>query len=219
MTNYEILGIPETATIDEIKAAYRANVKKYHPDVNDAPNAAAMFRLVEQAYQELTQARRSPPPAWEAPPEQEAPPPAWENAPPPPSYQEAPPFSEGQRPPNGPAYTAPRPETARQPQRAATSRIVLRVLFYFLSAVSLILRITSPFVVRFGKYFQRIVLILALIVSAVSLVTNVWASGTPFRTLLPFGVLFSFFLALELAGRFLTGWLDAQLQKLDYCTR
>ena len=62
MTNFEILGIPETATPEEIKAAYRANIKKYHPDVNDAPNAAAMFRLVEQAYRELMQAQAAPPP-------------------------------------------------------------------------------------------------------------------------------------------------------------
>lgn len=31
-THYDILGIPETATLDEIKAAHREKAKQYHPD-------------------------------------------------------------------------------------------------------------------------------------------------------------------------------------------
>ncbi len=53
MTYYEALGINEDATQDQIKAAYRTSVKKYHPDINDAPNAAAVFRLVQEAYEIL----------------------------------------------------------------------------------------------------------------------------------------------------------------------
>ena len=50
MTDFEILGVKETATKEEIRQAYHAAVKRLHPDVNDAPNAAAMFRLVQEAY-------------------------------------------------------------------------------------------------------------------------------------------------------------------------
>lgn len=54
MTNYEILGIEKDATQEQIKIAYHTLAKKYHPDVNDASNAAALFRLIKEAYETLS---------------------------------------------------------------------------------------------------------------------------------------------------------------------
>lgn len=50
---YDVLGVSRQATADQIKAAYRALVRKLHPDVNKAPDAAAKFNEVQQAYDVL----------------------------------------------------------------------------------------------------------------------------------------------------------------------
>lgn len=51
---YEILGLSESATSEEIKNAYRQLAKKYHPDINDAQNANTFFRLINEAYTVLS---------------------------------------------------------------------------------------------------------------------------------------------------------------------
>ena len=58
---YKILDIPSHATSEEIKAAYRALAKKYHPDVrssDDTPGErdpdVEKFRDVVEAYQVLS---------------------------------------------------------------------------------------------------------------------------------------------------------------------
>ena len=51
---YEVLGVPKTATQDEIKSAFRKLAKKYHPDVSKEENAAEKFKECQEAYAVLS---------------------------------------------------------------------------------------------------------------------------------------------------------------------
>jgi curved DNA-binding protein CbpA len=51
---YRILGVSSTASPDEIKRAFRRLARQYHPDVNEAPNAEARFKALNEAYQVLS---------------------------------------------------------------------------------------------------------------------------------------------------------------------
>ena len=50
---YTTLGIEKTATQDEVKRAYRKLARKFHPDVNKAPDAEKRFKEVGEAYEVL----------------------------------------------------------------------------------------------------------------------------------------------------------------------
>ena len=54
---YKILGVSRDASDEEIKKAYRALSRKYHPDANiNNPNKAQaeeMFKTVQQAYNQI----------------------------------------------------------------------------------------------------------------------------------------------------------------------
>lgn len=47
---FRVLGVPATATDEEVKAAYRELAKKFHPDVNRAKDAASKFKEATEAY-------------------------------------------------------------------------------------------------------------------------------------------------------------------------
>ena len=51
---YEVLGVDKSADQDTIKKAYRTLAKKYHPDINKAPEAVEKFKEVQEAYEILS---------------------------------------------------------------------------------------------------------------------------------------------------------------------
>ncbi len=50
---YSILNIPENASEEDIRKAYRILAKQYHPDVNKSPDAQSRFVLINTAYEIL----------------------------------------------------------------------------------------------------------------------------------------------------------------------
>lgn len=50
---YDVLGVSRDASQDDIKHAYRKLSKKYHPDLNKAPDAEAKFKEISEAYEVL----------------------------------------------------------------------------------------------------------------------------------------------------------------------
>lgn len=51
---YEILGLSRSATDLEIKRAFRAQARQYHPDVNKSPDAETRFKEINEAYEILS---------------------------------------------------------------------------------------------------------------------------------------------------------------------
>lgn len=79
---YKVLGVPRTASADEIKRAYRKLAKEFHPDKNKAKGAEDRFKEVNEANEVLSDAKKrqsydslganwksgsqfTPPPGWQ----------------------------------------------------------------------------------------------------------------------------------------------------------
>lgn len=54
--HYTALGLGANASLADIKKAFRQKASSYHPDRNDAPDAAERFRAVQKAYEVLSDA-------------------------------------------------------------------------------------------------------------------------------------------------------------------
>ena len=52
--HYAALGIASSAQLSDIKKAFRQKAAFYHPDRNDADDAAERFRIVQEAYDVLS---------------------------------------------------------------------------------------------------------------------------------------------------------------------
>jgi curved DNA-binding protein len=50
---YKIMGVPKTATQDEIKRSYRKLARKFHPDVSKEADAEVRFKELGEAYEVL----------------------------------------------------------------------------------------------------------------------------------------------------------------------
>lgn len=55
---YEVLGVEKTASLEDIKKAYRRAAMKHHPDRNPSPQAVEKFKEINAAYEVLGNAKR-----------------------------------------------------------------------------------------------------------------------------------------------------------------
>jgi len=58
MDYYEVLGVPKNASLEEIKAAYRRQALKWHPDKNKSPEATEKFKQINKAFEILSDPKK-----------------------------------------------------------------------------------------------------------------------------------------------------------------
>jgi curved DNA-binding protein CbpA len=58
---YHILKVPAGASLEEVKAAFRQQAFRLHPDLNPSPKAAELFRQLNEAYILLTRTLKDDP--------------------------------------------------------------------------------------------------------------------------------------------------------------
>lgn len=51
---YHILGVPRSASQEEMQQAFRKGARTFHPDVSSEPNAEERFKLINEAYSVLS---------------------------------------------------------------------------------------------------------------------------------------------------------------------
>jgi DnaJ-class molecular chaperone len=52
--HYATLGLRTSATLADVKKAFRQQASAHHPDRNNSPEAPARFRAVQEAYEVLS---------------------------------------------------------------------------------------------------------------------------------------------------------------------
>ena len=56
---YELLGVPHSAAVKDIRAAYRKLARKYHPDLNPGDKSAEeKFKQIQEAYEVLSDTKK-----------------------------------------------------------------------------------------------------------------------------------------------------------------
>jgi len=58
MDHYAALGIGRSADADAVRAAYRDAVRRWHPDRDPSPDAAARFLAAQRAYHVLSDQKK-----------------------------------------------------------------------------------------------------------------------------------------------------------------
>jgi curved DNA-binding protein CbpA len=55
---YAILGVLSTASLEEIRLAYRRQARAYHPDLSTDPDAEERFKEINEAYDILANSEK-----------------------------------------------------------------------------------------------------------------------------------------------------------------